>query len=122
MDAVLALAQKASFVGDRGRRVRLWRFYRGRHAGTFGRRGVLVFILAKASRPCEGGMITTQRDDLMRLSRCLRDHGASRTDLARHEGSKAFLLADYNHLGFNFRMTDIQGALGARKWIALTTF
>jgi dTDP-4-amino-4,6-dideoxygalactose transaminase len=58
-------------------------------------------------------MITTGRPELERLSRSLRDHGASRTDLERHQRNAAFLLAEYNHLGYNFRMTDIQGALGS---------
>jgi dTDP-4-amino-4,6-dideoxygalactose transaminase len=57
-------------------------------------------------------MIATQRKELNGLARSLRDHGASRSDLARHAGRAAFLLAEYNHLGFNYRMTDIQGALG----------
>ncbi len=57
-------------------------------------------------------MITTGREDLDRLARSLRDHGASRSDLDRHTTSSAFLLSDYRYLGFNFRMTDIQGSLG----------
>lgn len=60
-------------------------------------------------------MITTERGDLNRLSRSLRDHGASRTDLARHQSAAAFLLADYDHVGYNYRMTDIQGAMGCAQ-------
>jgi dTDP-4-amino-4,6-dideoxygalactose transaminase len=60
-------------------------------------------------------MITTQREELDRLAQALRDHGASRSDLARHEGKATFLLAEYNHLGYNYRMTDIQGALGCTQ-------
>ena len=57
-------------------------------------------------------MITTADAELDRLCRSLRDHGATRTDFDRHQGKSSFLLAEYNHLGFNFRLTDIQGALG----------
>ena len=60
-------------------------------------------------------MITTSREDLDRAARSLRDHGASRSDLARHEGNEAWLLADYNHRGYNYRLTDIQGALGCAQ-------
>ncbi len=60
-------------------------------------------------------MITTASEEIDRLSRSLRDHGASRSDLTRHTEKAAFLLAEYNHLGFNFRMTDIQGALGCAQ-------
>jgi dTDP-4-amino-4,6-dideoxygalactose transaminase len=60
-------------------------------------------------------MITTHQAKFDHLARTLRDHGASRSDLARHTGQAAFLLAEYNHLGYNYRMTDIQGALGCAQ-------
>ncbi|MGQ0732053.1 MAG: DegT/DnrJ/EryC1/StrS family aminotransferase [Acidobacteriota bacterium] len=88
---------------------------RGRHCGTFGAAGCFSFHPRKAITTGEGGMITTGDADLARLVSSLRDHGASRSDLARHEGTASFLLADYPHLGYNFRMTDIQGALGCAQ-------
>ena len=87
-------------------------WYGGKHTGTFGDTGCFSFHPRKSITTGEGGMITTGRDDLDELSRSLRDHGASRSDHARHTSSGAFLLSNYNHLGFNFRMTDMQGALG----------
>jgi len=89
--------------------------YQGRHAGTFGEMGCFSFHPRKSITTGEGGMITTQREDLDRSVRSLRDHGASRTDFERHSQQAAFLLADYNHLGYNYRMTDIQGALGCAQ-------
>jgi perosamine synthetase len=87
----------------------------GVHVGAFGAAGCFSFHPRKSITTGEGGMITTAHDDIERASRELRDHGASRSDLARHEGSGAFLLSEYNRLGFNFRMTDIQGALGVAQ-------
>jgi perosamine synthetase len=87
-------------------------WHRGRHAGTFGEIGCFSFHPRKSITTGEGGMITTQREDLDCLARSLRDHGASRSDLARHQEKAAFLLAEYNRLGYNYRLTDIQGALG----------
>jgi dTDP-4-amino-4,6-dideoxygalactose transaminase len=89
--------------------------YQGQHAGTFGEMGAFSFHPRKSITTGEGGMITTQDEKLDGLCRSLRDHGASRSDLARHEASAAFLLADYDHLGFNFRLTDIQGAMGCAQ-------
>lgn len=89
--------------------------YGGRHAGTFGQMGCFSFHPRKAITTGEGGMITTARRDFCALAQSLRDHGASRSDLARHEGTAGFLLADYPHLGFNYRMTDLQGALGCAQ-------
>ena len=90
-------------------------WYRGRHVGTLGDYGAFSFHPRKAITTGEGGMLTTDRDDLATLARTLRDHGASRSDLERHQQQYSFLLAEYRHLGFNFRMTDIQGALGVTQ-------
>ena len=89
--------------------------YQDRHAGTFGEMGAFSFHPRKSITTGEGGMITTQDEALDSLCRSLRDHGASRSDLARHEASAAFLLAEYDHLGYNFRLTDIQGAMGCAQ-------
>jgi perosamine synthetase len=89
-------------------------WYEGRHAGTMGDAGCFSFHPRKSITTGEGGMLTTARDDLDRLSRSLRDHGASRSDLERHTRA-GYLLSDYDHLGYNYRMTDIQGALGCAQ-------
>jgi dTDP-4-amino-4,6-dideoxygalactose transaminase len=86
--------------------------YSGRHAGTFGELGCFSFHPRKSITTGEGGMITTNDSNLDELSRIYRDHGASRTDFVRVSMKSAFLLADFKHLGYNYRMTDIQGALG----------
>lgn len=115
MQAVARVARKHELwvVEDAACAFGAW--YRGQHAGTFGEMGCFSFHPRKSITTGEGGMITTQREDLDGLSRSLRDHGASRSDLARHTEKAAFLLAEYNHLGYNYRMTDIQGALGCAQ-------
>jgi dTDP-4-amino-4,6-dideoxygalactose transaminase len=89
--------------------------YRGRHAGGFGEAGCFSFHPRKSITTGEGGMVTTRDPALDRLVRSLRDHGAVQSDYARHHNRAAFLLSDYPHLGFNFRMTDLQGALGCAQ-------
>ena len=88
-------------------------WYHGAHAGTFGNTGCFSFHPRKSITTGEGGMIVTASQDVAALSRSLRDHGASRGDLTRHQGKAAFLLAEYNHLGYNYRLTDLQGAVGS---------
>ncbi|HEV7565353.1 MAG TPA: DegT/DnrJ/EryC1/StrS family aminotransferase [Microbacteriaceae bacterium] len=90
-------------------------WYGDRHAGTFGDYGAFSFHPRKSITTGEGGMLTTADGKLDSLARSLRDHGASRSDHARHGSTGSFLLSEYNHLGFNFRMTDIQGALGVAQ-------
>jgi dTDP-4-amino-4,6-dideoxygalactose transaminase len=115
MDAVMKIAGKHNLwvVEDAACAFGSW--YKGRHAGTFGDMGCFSFHPRKSITTGEGGMITTERESFDSLSRSLRDHGASRSDHARHNEKAAFLLAEYNHLGYNFRMTDIQGALGCAQ-------
>ncbi len=84
----------------------------GRHAGTLGDVGAFSFHPRKSITTGEGGMVTTARSDLDAMARTLREHGADRSDLARHDSRGSFLLADFNALGFNYRMTDLQGAIG----------
>jgi perosamine synthetase len=59
----------------------------------------------------EGGMITTADEQLAARLRGLRQHAMSVSDLARHSSSKIVTEA-YDEVGFNFRMTDMQAALG----------
>jgi perosamine synthetase len=115
LDPILALARTHRLWVVEDAACALGARYRGRHAGTFGEMGCFSFHPRKSITTGEGGMITTSREELDRAARSLRDHGASRSDLARHEGNDAFLLSDYECLGFNYRMTDIQGALGSAQ-------
>jgi dTDP-4-amino-4,6-dideoxygalactose transaminase len=112
MDPILDLARTHGLwvVEDAACAFGAW--YGGRHAGTMGDVGCFSFHPRKSITTGEGGMITTARDDLARKTRSLRDHGASRSDLAPHQAASAFLLAEYDDLGYNYRMTDLQAAVG----------
>jgi len=84
----------------------------GIHVGTFGDAGCFSFHPRKSITTGEGGMITTNLARIDQATRSLRDHGASRSDLDRHHGKAGYLLPDYEVLGFNYRLTDIQAAIG----------
>lgn len=81
------------------------------HSGSFGDIGCFSFHPRKSISTGEGGMLVTKDENIDKLVSCLRDHGAEKSDLARHE-SGGSLLPDFNYLGYNYRLTDIQGALG----------
>jgi dTDP-4-amino-4,6-dideoxygalactose transaminase len=83
-----------------------------KHSGTFGNAGCFSFHPRKVITTGEGGMMITNDDALAEKVRILRDHGASKSDLDRHVKPWGFLLPEYNLLGYNYRMTDIQGAIG----------
>ena len=115
MDPVMALARRHGLwvIEDAACGFNAW--YKGRHCGSFGNAGCFSFHPRKAITTGEGGMLTTASSDLAALARSLRDHGASRSDHARHHASAAFLLAEYDRVGFNFRLTDIQAAVGCAQ-------
>lgn len=60
----------------------------------------------------EGGMVVTGDDALADRCRAIRNHGASISDLARHQSARGVLLPDFNLIGHNYRMTDLQAAVG----------
>ncbi len=87
------------------------------HEGGFGNASCLSFHPRKSITTGEGGMILTDDDDLAARLRAMRTHGASVPADARHSGS-GFLLPEFNEVGYNYRMNDIQAAVGlaqARK-------
>ena len=59
----------------------------------------------------EGGMITTGDAELASRLRRLRQHAMNVSDLTRHNASKVVIEA-YDEVGYNYRMTDLQAALG----------
>jgi dTDP-4-amino-4,6-dideoxygalactose transaminase len=59
----------------------------------------------------DGGMITTRDPELDRRLRPLRQHGMSISDAARHAAGTV-VFEEYPVIGFNYRMTDIQAAIG----------
>jgi dTDP-4-amino-4,6-dideoxygalactose transaminase len=59
----------------------------------------------------EGGMLTTWNPEWDRLFRLARQHGMSVSDTARHR-SKQVIFEEYTLTGYNYRMTDIQAAIG----------
>jgi perosamine synthetase len=115
MEAILAVARRHALWVVEDAACAFGGWYKGRHAGTFGDGGCFSFHPRKSITTGEGGMVTTERDDLDARVRSLRDHGASRSDVAGHATAGSFLLAEYEHLGYNYRMTDVQGALGTAQ-------
>lgn len=59
----------------------------------------------------DGGMLTTRDAELDRKFRLLRQHAMSVPDTVRHAAQKV-IFEEYPEVGFNYRMTDIQAAVG----------
>jgi perosamine synthetase len=86
--------------------------YHGRPAGGLGNMAAFSFHPRKIITTGEGGMVTTNDADLHATTQMLRNHGASVSEEERHRGPQPYLLPDFEVMGFNYRMTDLQGAVG----------
>ncbi|MBJ6727090.1 DegT/DnrJ/EryC1/StrS family aminotransferase [Geomesophilobacter sediminis] len=69
----------------------------------------------------DGGMITTRNEQYDAKLRLLRQHGMTVTDTERHT-SNAIIFEQYATTGFNFRMTDLQAAIGIEQLKKLPGF
>jgi perosamine synthetase len=84
--------------------------YRGRPIGG-GQLVALSFHPRKLLTTGEGGMLLTQDAALAGRLRRLREHGMAVTAHERHT-SRTVVVESYDELGFNYRMTDLQAAVG----------
>lgn len=109
---VMALAKRHGLIVIEDAACATGAWYYGKHAGTVADIGCFSFHPRKAITTGEGGMVTTADERIAEHVRSLRDHGASKSDLARHLGARSYVLPDFNIVGYNYRMTDIQAALG----------
>lgn len=96
--------------------------YKGVPAGGLGVLGCFSFHPRKSVTTGEGGMVTTNDRLLSEQISMLRNHGASISEEQRHHGPKPYILPDFGIMGFNYRMTDLQGAVGAVQIKKLDTF
>ena len=62
----------------------------------------------------EGGMLTTSNPEFDRKARLWRQHSMSVPDTVRH-GSRQVIFEDYVDVGYNYRMTDVQAAVGRKQ-------
>lgn len=86
--------------------------YKGKFAGGLGDMASFSFHPRKTITTGEGGMVTTNDTALFEKAEKLRNHGAEISEEVRHRGPKPYLLPDFKNLGFNYRMTDLQGSVG----------
>jgi len=90
--------------------------YHGRRIGGTGHSRFICFSFhpRKLITTGDGGMIVTNDRDAAAKLRILRQHGMSVSDLARHQTDR-IVLDEYPILGYNYRLTDLQAAVGIQQ-------
>lgn len=84
--------------------------YRAKMCGAIGDIGCFSFFSNKNMTTGEGGMVTTNNDNLARRIKLMRSHGMTSLSLDRHRGH-AFSY-DVVELGCNYRIDELRSALG----------
>jgi perosamine synthetase len=107
MDAVMAIARRHNlFVAEDCAEAHGARSH-GQQVGSFGDVGCFSFYANKVITTGEGGMLVTNRADLAERARLLRNLAFAKPRF-RHE-----------ELGYNYRMTNLQAALGLAQMIRI---
>lgn len=88
--------------------------YQNRKIGSHSELVCFSFHPRKVISTGDGGMVTTSREDYYQRLKLLRQHGMSVNDRVRHESSKV-IFEDHVEVGYNYRMTDIQAAVGIKQ-------
>jgi perosamine synthetase len=118
MDAFFALADEHDLVVVEDAACAVGARYKGRPIGSLGPSTCFSLHPRKVITTGEGGMITTQDVELAERMRKLRQHAMDLSDLARHN-ARGVVFEGYPERGFNYRMTDMQAALGLCQLDAL---
>lgn len=98
MDPIMALAEEHNLAVIEDACQSHGAEYKGKRAGSFGT-GTFSLYPTKNMTSAEGGMITTNDEDLAHQCQVIRQHGMRRRYY-------------HDELGFNFRMTDVHAAIG----------
>jgi dTDP-4-amino-4,6-dideoxygalactose transaminase len=88
--------------------------YKGRPVGAHTEMACFSFHPRKVICTGDGGMVTTNNETYAQKMRVLRQHGMSVSDVARHKASKV-IIEEHNVLGYNYRLTDLQAAVGIEQ-------
>ena len=111
MDALLEVAERYGVGILEDAACAIGATYKGRPIGAVGPIACFSLHPRKVITTGEGGMITLHDADLAEHLRHLRQHAMSVSDLARHN-TDTVVIESYPEQGFNYRMTDMQAALG----------
>jgi UDP-4-amino-4,6-dideoxy-N-acetyl-beta-L-altrosamine transaminase len=124
MDRIDELAQKYGFAVLEDASHAIGAQYKGKPVGSCAYSDLAVFSFhpVKIITTGEGGMVVTNREDLYERLVRLRTHGITRNPELIQGESHGLWYYQQLDLGFNYRMTDIQAALGASQMQRLDEF
>lgn len=114
IDAFAALARKHNLHLIEDAACAAGSSYKGKKIGSHS--SLVCFSLhpRKVISTGDGGFVTTDNEAYYQRIKLLRQHGMSINDRVRHESNKV-MFEDHVEVGYNYRMTDIQAAVGIQQ-------
>ena len=112
LNEILTIAKKHGLAVVEDAACAIGSEYFGRQIGApHGEMACFSFHPRKILTTGEGGMITTRNPETAARLRRLRQHAMSMSDVERHSSNKV-KFETYDEIGYNYRMTDLQAAVG----------
>lgn len=119
MDAIMDIAHEHNLVVIEDGAHSLGADYKGKKVGTQAHMTMFSFHPVKPITTAEGGIIVTNNEEYYRKLQLFRSHGIEQTDFSVNQGGWYYEMTD---LGYNYRMTDLQAALGLSQITKIDTF
>jgi perosamine synthetase len=119
MDAIMEIANEHGLIVIEDGAHSLGAEYKGRKVGTLAHMTMFSFHPVKPVTTAEGGVIVTDSEEYYEKLKRFRSHGIIKHNLSRDEGPWYYEMVD---LGYNYRMTDLQAALGISQMDKLDRF
>jgi len=123
MDEVTAFAERHGLFVIEDNAEAFGGSYKGRKTGTIGHVGACSFCQNKTfTTGGEGGMVTTDDEEIAWAARSFRDHGydvRQRLNLLEMEQRLPYI---HNRVGWNYRMTEMQSAIGLAELERIDTW
>lgn len=119
IDRIMEIAKENNLIVIEDGAHSLGADYKNRKVGSTADMTMFSFHPVKPITTGEGGMIVTNNKDFYEKLILFRGHGIQQTDYSKSQGEWYYEMVD---LGYNYRMTDIQAALGISQMNKLDTF
>lgn len=107
MDRLMKISRENNLVVIEDCAQSIGALYNGKPIGSFGDLSCFSFYQTKNLSLGEGGLIATSSDKYALILKSVLNNGINRDDISS---------GDYDHIGFNYQMSEIQAALGVRQF------
>ena len=119
IDEIMAIAHEHNLVVIEDGAHSLGAIYKGRKVGQTAHMTMFSFHPVKPVTTAEGGIIVTDNEEYYKKMLQFRSHGIEQASYSKEKGGWYYEMTE---LGYNYRMTDLQAALGVSQLKKLDTF